>query len=167
MLNFIRRLKQSAWAMLMVTMSASALADDHAAFGQIEFEAVDGGVASLSDYHGQIVILNLWAVWCSPCLMEIPHLVALQDELEVAEATVIGLAIDSGSASAIARFWQRRLDMEPNFPLWMGTAEQAREHFDARIFPTTLIIDRQGQLRQTLVGLQALDDFRLALAALE
>lgn len=165
---FRRFLRPSMWAaMLTLTMSASAMASEDAAFGRIEFETVDGGVASLSDYHGRVVILNLWAVWCSPCLMEIPHLVALQDELDAAGATVIGLAIDSGSASAIARFWQRRLDMEPNFPLWMGTVEQARERFNARIFPTTLIIDRKGQVRQTLVGLQALDDFRQALAALE
>lgn len=163
--RFLRR--STGFAMLLMAICASAMAAEDHAFGQVEFDTVDGGQASLSDYHGQVVILNLWAVWCSPCLMEIPHLVALQDELDAADATVIGLAIDSGSASAIARFWQRRLDMTPNFPLWMGTAAQAREHFGARIFPTTLIIDRQGQLSQTLVGLQAVDDFRQALADLD
>lgn len=154
-------------AMLMVASSTSVMAADDHAFGQVVFDTVDGGQASLSDYRGQIVILNLWAVWCSSCLMEIPHLIALQDELDAADATVIGLAIDSGSASAITRFWQRRMGMAPNFPLWMGTAEQAREHFDARTFPTTLIIDRQGQLRQTLVGLKTVDDFRHALDGLD
>jgi thiol-disulfide isomerase/thioredoxin len=154
-------------AMIGVALSLPAVADRAPGFSEVEFETTHGGLASLSDYHGQVVILNLWAVWCSPCLMEIPHLVALQTQLPEGEVTVIGLAIDSGSASAINRFWQRRLDITPNYPLWMGTAEQAREWFDARLYPTTLIIDREGQVRQTLVGLQTEQDFHQALAAID
>jgi peroxiredoxin len=156
-----------ATTLIGVMISLPALADGNDAISAAEFETIDGGQASLSDYHGQLVILNLWAVWCSPCLMEIPHLVALQEQLTEGEATVIGLAIDSGSASAISRFWHRRLEITPNYPLWMGTAEQASDWFDARIYPTTLIIDRDGQLRQTLVGLQTKEDFHQALAAIE
>lgn len=153
-------------ALVATTLSSAAPAGSQISIADLEFAGLDGRQASLADYHGQIVILNLWAVWCSPCLMEIPHLVALQERLPEGEITVIGLAIDSGSAAAIQRFWRRRLEIEPNYPLWMGTAEQAREWFDVHIYPTTLIIDADGQVRQTLIGLQTDEDFRRALDAL-
>lgn len=154
-------------ALLAAMLAGVAPAGQRAAAGSFEFDTLDGQRASLAEFEGQVVILNLWAVWCSPCLMEIPHLVALQDALEQGQATVIGLAIDSGSASAIARFWERRLDMTPNYPIWMGSAQEARDQFDARIYPTTLIIDRTGVVRETLVGLQTEADFLQALAALD
>lgn len=144
-------------------MASSAMARD---FHEVSFETLDGQYASLTDYRGQIVVLNLWAVWCSPCLIEIPHLVALQDSLTEGDATIIGLSIDSGSAAAIQRFWTRRLQIEPNYPLWLGTVEQARDYFNARTYPTTLIIDRQGEIRQTLIGLQTRTDLETAINAL-
>lgn len=165
---FGKRLRQTLGVTLLAgTLAVGAQAVGASDASAFEFETLDGQRASLADFSGQLVILNLWAIWCSPCLMEIPHLVALQDELDAGQATVIGLAIDSGTPRAIARFWERRLDMTPNYPIWMGTAEQVREHFDARIYPTTLIIDRDGRVRETLVGLQTEADFQRALAGLD
>ncbi|QOC22464.1 TlpA family protein disulfide reductase [Wenzhouxiangella sp. AB-CW3] len=128
------------------------------------FDTIDGGQADLRSLEGQVVVLNLWAVWCSPCLIEIPHLVRLQPKLEDVGATVVGLAVDSGSASAIQRFWTHRLEIEPVYPLWKTTADEAGELFQARTYPTTLIIDREGQVRETMLGLQTGEDL---LAAVE
>jgi thiol-disulfide isomerase/thioredoxin len=122
------------------------------------FEALDGEMATLDDYAGQVVVLNLWAVWCPPCLAEIPHLVRLQPELEAHGATIVGLALDSGSADAIRGFWRRRLASEPEYPIWRGTVEHARTHFDMSVYPATLIIDRDGIVRERLVGVQTRDD---------
>lgn len=160
--GYIRRSAGILALILALGLAGLALAND----SEKGFETLDGGTAALGDYRGQIVVLNLWAVWCSPCLIEIPHLVALQDSLEAGDATVIGLSIDSGSPSAISRFWERRLQITPNYPLWLGTAEQARQHFDARTYPTTLIIDRNGQVRQTLIGLQTKSDLKAAISAI-
>lgn len=130
---------------------------------QQPFETLQGNTASLADYRGQMVVLNLWATWCSPCLIEIPHLVDLQPRIEPKGATIIGLALDSGSARAIDHFWRNTLDIEPNYPLWMGTVEQAAELFGAHTFPQTLLIDRHGRVRERLVGLQTEDDLWQAL----
>jgi len=160
--RLIRRTASTLALFLCLGLAGWAVAD----YSAKSFETLNGDTAALGDYRGQIVVLNLWAVWCSPCLIEIPHLVALQDSLETEDATVIGLAIDSGSPSAISRFWERRLQITPNYPIWLGTADQARDHFDARTYPTTLIIDRDGEVRETLIGLQTKADLAAAINAL-
>ncbi|MEE9576871.1 MAG: TlpA disulfide reductase family protein, partial [Gemmatimonadota bacterium] len=54
-----------------------------------EFATLDGGTASLADYRGQVVILNMWGTWCPPCRREIPELVHLQEALIGRGATVV------------------------------------------------------------------------------
>lgn len=117
-----------------------------------EFESTHGQHVSLADYRGQVVVLNLWAIWCGPCIAEIPELVELQHRIEPLGATVIGLAADSGSADQILGFWHRRLELEPNYPLWFTSMEQARTHFGATTIPLTLLIDREGVVRDRLLG---------------
>ncbi len=160
--QWVNRLVAASLA-LALTAPATGLGG----FDNHRYETLDGQTASISDYRGKVVVLNLWAVWCSPCLVEIPHLVSLQEGLPEGEATVIGLAIDSGSAVAIRRFWERRLQIEPNYPIWLGTAELARELFDVRTYPATLIIDRNGQVRQKLLGLQTEEQLSAAIAAIQ
>lgn len=128
------------------------------------FDTLDGATDSLAAYRGQVVILNLWAVWCSPCIMEIPHLVQLHEDLQEHDATVIGLALDSGSARAIHRFWTHRLEIDPVYPLWKGSVEQVASIFGAQNFPYTLVIDRQGQIRERLLGMQTREDLFEAVA---
>lgn len=116
------------------------------------FDSTDGRRASLADFRGQVVVLNLWAIWCGPCIAEIPELVELQRRIEPHGATVIGLAADSGTAEQVLGFWQRRLDLEPSYPLWFTSMEQVYARFGARTVPTTLLIDREGVVRDRLLG---------------
>ena len=116
------------------------------------FESTDGQSVSLADYRGQVIVLNLWAIWCGPCIGEIPELVELQRRIEPHGATVIGLAADSGSAEQVLGFWQRRLDLEPSYPLWLTSMELAGTHFGATTIPLTLLIDREGVVRERLLG---------------
>jgi peroxiredoxin len=125
----------------------------------VRFESVQGHPVSLSDYRGQVVVLNLWAIWCGPCIGEIPELMALQSRIEARGATVIGLAVDSGSADQILRFWRRRLDLEPGYPLWLTSMDSADEAFDATTVPLTLLIDRDGEIRERLLGAHDAETF--------
>ncbi|MFU8831915.1 MAG: TlpA family protein disulfide reductase [Wenzhouxiangella sp.] len=149
-----------AW---LVTGAAAEGSDSTAP--DTRFEAVNGSMASLNEHHGTVVVLNFWATWCSPCLIEIPHLVDLQQRLEPLGATVIGLTLDSGDARIIKQFWRNRLEIEPNYPLWLASVDQAAELFDVRTFPQTLLIDRDGKVRKRLLGLQTEDDLWIALQA--
>ena len=157
--SIVSTVHRLAWSMVVVAAALlSGPAWSEPGVDEVRFDTLTGKTDSLSAYRGQVVVLNLWAVWCSPCIMEIPHLVRFQEDLEKVDATVIGLALDSGSAEAILGFWTNRLEIDPVYPLWKGSIEQATEHFDATTFPYTLVIDREGRIRERLLGMQTRED---------
>lgn len=116
------------------------------------FRSVTGESVSLADHRGQVVVLNLWAIWCAPCIAKIPQLVELQRRIAPHNATVIGLAVDSGGAAQVLGFWRRRLGLEPSYPLWTTSMDAARAQFGAATIPLTLLIDRDGVVRDRLPG---------------
>lgn len=142
-------IRTAALLLLMGTSSSWAAASPGA---EPVYQSTDGSRVSLADYRGQVVVLNLWAIWCGPCIAEIPELVELQRRIQPHGATVIGLAADSGSAEQVLGFWRRRLDLEPSYPLWLASMEEANTHFGATLVPLTLLIDREGVIRERLLG---------------
>ncbi|MFQ5889321.1 MAG: TlpA family protein disulfide reductase [Gemmatimonadota bacterium] len=117
----------------------------------IPFETVERDTSSLLDYRGGIVLLNFWGTWCAPCLVEIPHLIAVQRELEELGGTIIGPAVDSGSPEDVRRFAAKR---GMTWPLWMADYEQSVGVYGAEGYPFTLLIDAGGVIRQSYLGPQ-------------
>ena len=117
----------------------------------VEFRTVEGGVARLSDYAGQIVLLNFWGTWCPPCLVEIPHLIEVQEVLLELGGTIVGPAVGSGSGEAVLRFG---LDRGINYPLWLSDYDTAVGRFGAAGYPFTLLIDGDGIIRRQYLGPQ-------------
>lgn len=117
----------------------------------VEFRTAEGGVARLSDYAGQIVLLNFWGTWCPPCLVEIPHLIEVQDVLSDLGGTIIGPAVGSGSGEAVLRFGRNR---GINYPLWLSDYDTAVGRFGAAGYPFTLLIDGEGIIRRQYLGPQ-------------
>lgn len=146
----MQRAHRTAHLLVLLATSLPWASTSHGA--DALFESSNGQSVSLTDYRGQVVVLNLWAIWCGPCIAEIPELVELQRRIEPHGATVIGLAADSGSADQILGFWHRRLDLEPSYPLWLTSMEEAKAHFGAATVPLTLLIDREGVVRHRLPG---------------
>lgn len=117
----------------------------------VEFETPGGDRASLADYEGQVILLNFWGTWCPPCRREIPDLVEVQKELGGQNATVIGLAVASGSPSDVMDFAR---EFEINYPIWLSGTGKVVEHYRVMGFPTTLLIDREGKVRKRYMGPQ-------------
>src|SRR5918999_520847 len=59
-----------------------------------EIQALDGGKFRLSDFKDKVVVIDLWATWCGPCRLEVPHLVDLQNEYGAKGVEVIGLTTE-------------------------------------------------------------------------
>ena len=118
-----------------------------------EFEMEDqfGNVHRLDDYKGKVIFLNFWATWCGPCRNEMPEIQMLYEEYaaqgENAEVAVIGVAGPGmggeGSREEITAF------MEENgytYPVLMDETGEMFSYYGISAFPTTFMIDREGNV---------------------
>ena len=97
----------------------------------------------LSEFRGQVVLLNFWASWCGPCRQEMPALERLHKRYGKLGFTVLGVNVEEDSNQA------RRLlsDVKVSFPILFDTRNQASRLYDVSAMPTTVIIDRDGNMR--------------------
>lgn len=126
--------------------------------GDFTFRLVsDDSVHHLSDYGGKTVVLNFWATWCGPCLTELPDL----EKLAQRRPDLVVLAVSDESPEVLraavpartARVNGYFADAAPEDPIGQ-MAYQGR--------PTTLVIGRDGQVRNMLIGAQTLASFETA-----
>ena len=108
-------------------------------------KSLDGDDVSLADYRGQVVLLNVWATWCDPCVRELPVLAQMHEQLKDKGFSVIGLNGDVRSKLQAVRTMVVRNDLP--FPIWLDFESKAQVVFKLRGYPTTFLIDRQGEIR--------------------
>lgn len=104
---------------------------------------------TLTQYKGKWVIVNYWATWCSPCLEEVPDLVALYDSRKNKDVMVLGIAFDYESANEVAEYVD---DMLMSYPIVLGDDETIKQIGSAEVLPTTYIYNPRGILVKTKYG---------------
>ncbi|WP_166831262.1 TlpA family protein disulfide reductase [Thalassoroseus pseudoceratinae] len=119
--------------------------------------AMDDSTISLKQFRGKVVIVDIWGTWCGPCKMEVPHFVKLQEEYGDQGLQIVGINYedlqdqipDAKEREIIQRFAD---DYLINYPLVLGDEETQAKVPDFNGFPTTLFIDREGEVELKLVG---------------
>jgi cytochrome c-type biogenesis protein len=127
----------------------------------VQFTKLDGGAFHLKDLRGRVVLLNFWATWCIPCRSEIPSLSAMQKDFEARGLSVVGVSYDD-TADLIQRFQK---DIPQSYQIVLGGREVGAD-LPASPLPTTYIIDRQGRIRDTMIGERSRDVFESAIRPL-
>lgn len=127
---------------------------------ELAYTSLDGDVVELADFRGQVVVVNLWATWCPPCVVETPGFVDLAAEFD-GEVQFLGISADQDT-STIRPFAAR---YGVTYPLLVG-ANLAGPPLDASVLPTTMLIDRQGRVRMLHEGLLLEPVLRPALSVL-
>jgi cytochrome c-type biogenesis protein len=113
----------------------------------VQFTKLDGSAFRLKDLKGRVVLLNFWATWCVPCRNEIPSLSAMQKDLDSRGLSVIGVSYDD-TADLVQEFQK---DIPQTYQIVLGGREVGSE-LPASPLPTTYIIDRQGRIREKMIG---------------
>lgn len=108
----------------------------------LKFSDEKGKSLTLADFRGKVIVLNLWATWCTPCLAEMPMLDRLQRLLGDEGVIVIALSLDRDGSKAVSAFY-RQADISS---LGIFLDPSMRAIADARTsgLPTTLLIDAKG-----------------------
>lgn len=116
----------------------------------IPFENGDGEPMTLADFHGRVIVLNLWATWCSPCRREMPTLDALQAELGSERFEVVALSVDQAGPSIVREFFAD--EGVEHLALYIDTSARALWRLGIPGIPTTLVLDAAGREIARLTG---------------
>ncbi len=119
-----------------------------------EFHAatLDGSnrTKSIADYKGDVVLINLWATWCGPCVIEMPSIQRLYDRYRGAGLKVVGIAVDDpGFEDRIRGFVQ---DHNLTFEILHEGSGRIEAAFQTQGIPATFLIGRDGRIRKFSLG---------------
>ena len=112
---------------------------------------LDGKPVSLSSFQGKVVIVDVWGTWCPPCRAEVPHFVELQKTYGKQGLQIVGINYER-SADPIPGIKSFAKEHGINYPLVIGNEATQNKIPEFQAFPTTLFIDRKGEVRLMAVG---------------
>lgn len=116
----------------------------------------EGRTVRLSDYKGKVVLLDFWATWCGPCKVEIPWFLEFQRKHKDRGFEVLGISMDDEGWEEVKPFITR---MKINYRVVMGNDETSQKYGGIDALPTTFLIDRNGRIAATHVGLGSKKSF--------
>jgi cytochrome c biogenesis protein CcmG, thiol:disulfide interchange protein DsbE len=103
---------------------------------------------TLSQFRGQVVVLNFWATWCPPCVEEMPSLVQMTARFKDKGVVVLAVSIDADDA-AYHKFLK---DYSVNMVTVRDEAQKAARLYGTFGWPETYVIDRNGVIRRKFIG---------------
>lgn len=122
----------------------------------LELEDLLGRSHRLSDYRGKVVLLNFWATWCPPCRAEVPDLVKWQREYGGSGLQVLGVTYPPTDLAETRRFVRR---FHVNYPVLLGTQQTKALFVEGETLPITVVLDREGNVRERIEGIVLPDEF--------
>ena len=110
---------------------------------------LDGRMVSLSDYKGKVVLLNIWATWCTPCVSETPSIDKLNKMLEDEDFALLTVSIDEGGEKIVKNFMEKK---KLSFPVLLDPDGHVARLYRTTGVPESFIIRKDGTLDSKVVG---------------
>jgi thiol-disulfide isomerase/thioredoxin len=131
-----------------------------------ELKTMDGKAFKLADLKGKVLVLDLWATWCGPCRASTPELVNLQKEFGPRGLEVVGLDIDpdSDTPEDVKAFADQ---YKINYKVAFAERELAMSLMRGGNIPQSLVIDRNGNVVEHMVGYHPVNTPQRLRAAIE
>jgi len=117
-----------------------------------EFRAVHlstGRPASLAEYRGKVLLLNIWATWCLPCRVEMPSLERLQRRLAGTDFRLVSVSVDIEDSTVVRRYAQ---ELGLTFEILHDRPGAIREIYQTTGVPESFVIDRDGAIVKKVIG---------------
>ena len=97
----------------------------------------------LSEYRGDVVMINFWATWCGPCRQEMPLLDELYSRYGRVGFSLLGVNIDDNQSKAMNMV----SELGVSFPVLFDSRKEVSELYEVNAMPVTVLIDREGTVR--------------------
>lgn len=109
----------------------------------IELTDMNGKLVRLSDYRGKFVLLSFWASWCQPCIVEMPSLERLYQELKDKDFVIVSVGVDDEIPALKAFIEERGL----TFPVLHDKKSISRKKYKITGYPETFFLDKEGRIQ--------------------
>ena len=140
------KLRNTIIALVFSAIAASSLASS----GMEGQKAPDFALKSstgenlrLSEYRGDVVMINFWATWCGPCRQEMPLLDELYNRYQRVGFNLLGVNIDDDSSRAM----QMAEELGIDFPVLFDASKEVSRLYEVEAMPVTVLVDREGTVR--------------------
>lgn len=120
-------------------------------------QSVDGKTYSLSQFKGKVVLLNFWATWCKPCIVEMPSMQKAYLQLKKNNIEILAVSIDT-SEKEIKQFLDNQLQEHLKFPIFFDSGKVVSAKYGTFQVPETFIIDKTGKITDKVIGIREWDD---------
>ena len=147
MQQLYKQLKQGVCALGMAAMLASSpVSADITSDGpapDFVLKSDNGENLRLSEFRGEVVMINFWASWCGPCRQEMPLLDELYAQYQPMGFTILGVNVEEDSTKA-----RKMLGDSPvNFPVLFDNDSEVSKLYNVVAMPSTVLVDRNGNVR--------------------
>ena len=146
-------------SMLLLLAAATTTARAESHLVDFSLPDADGRIHRLSDHRGKWVVINFWATWCGPCMIEIPELMRFHERHKDDDAIVIGVNFEEIDTPDLVKFVA---EMEINYLVVRAGDKPILPFEPLKGLPSTFFVDPHGELVASHVGPvtgAAIDDF--------
>ncbi len=147
-----------------VVQPAVAAEQAKTAYGEYDFAltSIDGEALKLSDYYGKVVLVNFWAPWCGPCVVETPSIVRLYNKYKSRGFAVIGVALQSEEDGVKQFVNQYRVP----YAVGRDTTNEIGLRYQVFALPSSFLFSSEGKVKRAFTGFLAEETLEHELQAL-
>jgi len=144
-------IRNSIFALLVCVFAASSIASpglEGQPAPDFALKSSSGTNLRLSEYRGDVVMINFWATWCGPCRQEMPLLDELYTRYQRVGFNLLGVNIDDDSRRAMKMIDE----LGVSFPVLFDARKEVSKLYEVEAMPVTVLVDREGRIRHVHHG---------------
>ena len=145
------KIKNCVLGLIFSVLAATSLASS-SLVGQpapdFVLKSASGDNLRLSEFRGDVVMINFWATWCGPCRQEMPILDELYSRYQRVGFNLLGVNIDDDSGKAMNMI----AELGVSFPVLFDTRKEVSKLYAVDAMPVTILVDRDGKVRHVHQG---------------
>jgi thiol-disulfide isomerase/thioredoxin len=116
---------------------------------ELALEDLGGRQHSLSNLQGQVVLVNFWATWCPPCIIEMPGMQRLKQQLDGRPFRILAVNVKESEET----IWKFHKLVKVDFPMLLDRDGQASEDWQVVVYPSSFLMDASGEIRYQATGM--------------